>query len=120
MRWRSGGEGGGGGHAGTVWTVWSRYQIIARPSGTQIGEQNCQIRKHVVMQQWNEIDRRQETERGEEADAAGLTVTCQTAQQSLTGRERGASIENSKRAPNFDATQQDHPSKYPVDAPCFV
>ena len=50
-----------GGHAGTV---WSRYQIIVRPSGTQIGEQNCQIRKHVVMQQWNEIDRRQETEGG--------------------------------------------------------
>ena len=92
-----------------------RYQIIVRPSGTQIGEQNCQIRKHVVMQQWNEIDRRQETEGGEEreeGDAAGLTVTCQTAQQSLTGRERG-----SKRAPNFDATQQDHPSKIPCRCP---
>ena len=72
------------------------------------------------MQQWNEIDRRQETEGGEEGDAAGLTVTCQTAQQSLTGRGRGAPTESSKRAPNFDATQQDDPSKYPVDAPCFV
>ena len=42
---------------------------IMRVERSQIERHNCQIRKHVVMQQWNEIDRRQETDierRGEE------------------------------------------------------
>ena len=119
MRWRGGGEGGGGG--GRARAVWSRYQIIVRPSGTQIEEQNCQIRKHVVMQQWNEIDRRQETERGGGGGGRRWSY-CYLSDSAavLQGEGGGAPTERSKLAPNFDATQQDDPSKYPVDAPCLV
>ena len=61
-------DGDGGREGGRREGLASHYQIIVgeQLSSTQIEKHNCQIRKHVVMQQWNEIDRRQETERGGE------------------------------------------------------
>ena len=109
-----------GGHAGTV---WSRYQIIVRPSGTQIGEQNCQIRKHVVMQQWNEIDRRQETEReGRRRTRTPLVLLLPVRQRSRVLQGEGGELPSRALSglqilmpPNKTILQ-----KYPVDAPCFV